>query len=73
MSEPRRVKPTEIRSGQDFIEVDRIPNPEDPEDVAEIYERVLMVEDLGHCYRVFTEHQQCVIAEDMEVEVRDGR
>ena len=73
MVEPRRLRPAEIMPGRDYIEVDRIPNPDDPDDAAEIYEQVLMIEDMGRCYRVFTEHQQVIVEEDVEVEVRDER
>lgn len=50
--------------------VDKLINPDDPTDVADIFEEIIMIEPLGPCIKVHTQHHTLLTTEDAECEVK---
>ena len=63
-----RKRAIELVPGDDRILVDRLVNPLNPSDYADVYEEVVAIEPIGPALRVYTEKQTFIIAEDAEVD-----
>lgn len=61
-----------IIAGKHYVQVDAIPDPEDPGSVVEIYEQVIMIEDMGQRYKVMTEHNEIIVG-PQDIEVKEHR
>lgn len=62
---------TELLIGRDRLKVDEIPNPNDPNDMAEFFEDVIAIEPIGPALKVYTETNVYVFPENQQVEVAD--
>lgn len=61
MSDYTEIRPEDLRAGRHSIQIDAVEPPDDPGEVAAIFEEVVMVEDMGRCWRVFTEHHEVIL------------